>query len=82
MNTTPQAGMTVTSIIGIVLIVMGLIGLIYGGITYTSREDKVDMGPLQIQVEEQKRIPLSPIFGGISLVAGIVLLLTGRKRIL
>lgn len=73
--------MRVMTIVGIVLIVMGLIGLVYGGITYTSREEKVDAGPLRITVDEEHRLPLSPIFGGISLLAGIVLLLAGRKRI-
>jgi hypothetical protein len=73
--------MSVVTLIGIALIVLGLIGLIYGGITYTSREDKLDAGPLRITVEEQRRLPLSPIFGGVSLLAGIVLLVTERKRI-
>ena len=68
------------SLIGIVLIVIGLIGLIWGGISYTRREKVVDLGPLQATAERRETIPVGPVVGGIALVGGIVLLVAGRKR--
>lgn len=68
------------SLIGIVLIVIGLIGLIWGGISYTRREKVIDLGPLQATAERRETIPVGPVVGGIALVGGIVLLVAGRKR--
>ena len=72
--------MKMASIVGILLIVVGVIGLAYGGITYTHREKVVDIGPIQATAEKHDRIPLPPIVGGLSLAAGIVLLVAGAKR--
>ena len=68
------------NLIGIVLIVIGLIGLIWGGISYTRREKVVDLGPLQATAERRETIPVGPVVGGIALVGGIVLLVAARKR--
>lgn len=72
--------MKVMTIIGIILIVLGAIGLIYGGITYTSNKDVIDLGAVKLEVDQQKKLPMSPIFGGISLVLGVILLVAGRRR--
>lgn len=72
--------MNITTIIGIILIVLGVVGLIYGGITYTSSKDIVDMGPMHLQVDQQKNIPLSPIAGAAAVAIGVVLILVGRRR--
>lgn len=73
--------MTAARIAGIILVVIGLIGLIWGGISWTSTETIVDMGPIQAQAQERETIPITPIVGGIALVAGIVLLVVpGRRR--
>ena len=61
--------------IGIVLVVLGLIGLLIGGVTWTDRDTVVDAGPLEITTEERERLPIPPIAGGLLLVAGVVLLL-------
>ena len=61
--------------IGIVLVVLGLVGLLFGRISWTDRDTVVDAGPLQVQTEERERLPIPPIAGGIMLVAGIVLLM-------
>ena len=42
-------------IIGIVLIVIGIIALAYGGITYTKREKVLDLGPIQATAEKAWR---------------------------
>jgi uncharacterized membrane protein len=66
-------------IIGIILIVIGIIALAYGGITYTKREKVLDLGPIQATAERQKTIPFPPILGGICLVGGIVLVIVGNR---
>jgi hypothetical protein len=72
--------MKASMIIGIVLIVVGIVALGYEGITYTTREKVVDIGPLKASVEKKKTIPLSPVLGGAALVGGIVLVLAGSRR--
>ena len=67
-------------IIGIVLIVIGIIALAYGGFTYTKREKVLDLGPIQATAEKQKTIPFPPVLGGICLVGGIVLVIAGSRR--
>ena len=68
-------------ILGIVLIVLGLLGLLYGGFSYTRRRDTVQVGPLSASVVQRESVPIPPILGGIALVAGVALLLVGgRKR--
>lgn len=68
-----------TRTIGIVLIALGLVGLVWGGITYTTREKVVDVGPLHASRDEKHTIPLPPIAGGIALIGGIVLIVAGKK---
>ena len=67
------------TIIGIVLIILGIVALAYRGITYTQREKIIDIGPLQATADREKTIPLPPILGGLSLVGGIVLVIFGSK---
>jgi uncharacterized membrane protein HdeD (DUF308 family) len=67
-------------IVGIALIIIGIVALIFQGISYTTREKVVDLGPIQATTEKHKTIPLPPILGVIALVGGIVLLVTSRKR--
>ena len=67
-------------IVGIVLIILGVIGLTYGGITYTRRRDTVTLGPLSATVQQRETLPISPIAGVIALVAGIGLLVAGGRR--
>jgi UDP-N-acetylmuramyl pentapeptide phosphotransferase/UDP-N-acetylglucosamine-1-phosphate transferase len=73
--------MTAARIAGVVLIGIGLIGLIWGGISWTDEKTIVDIGPIEARAEERKTIPITPVVGGIALVAGIVLLVVpGRRR--
>jgi hypothetical protein len=67
-------------VVGIVLIVLGVVALGYEGISYTTREKVVDIGPLQASVEKKKTIPLSPVLGGAALLGGIVLVIAGSRR--
>ena len=67
-------------IVGIALIVIGIIALAYGGITYTTREKVVDIGPIEATAERQKTIPLPPLLGGLALAGGVALLIVGSRR--
>ena len=68
------------SIIAIILIALGIVAFVYQGITYTTREKVVDLGPIQMTAEKTKTIPLPPIVGAIALVGGIVLLVVGSRK--
>jgi hypothetical protein len=69
----------VNKTIGIILIALGLFGLAWGGFTYTTRETVVDIGPIHATREKTHNVPLPPIVGAVALVAGIALLVAGRK---
>jgi uncharacterized membrane protein len=71
--------MKTSSMVGIVLIVLGVIALAYQGITYTTRKKVLDIGPIQATKEEHNTIPLPPIVGGLALVGGVALLIAGSK---
>ena len=68
------------AIIGVLLIVLGIIALAYQGITYTTREKVIDLGPLKASVEKEKTIPLPPVLGGLAVVAGVFLVWVGARR--
>ena len=67
-------------IVGIVLIVIGVIALAYGGISYTKREKVLDIGPIEATTETRETIPLPPLLGGLALAGGIALLIAGSRR--
>jgi uncharacterized membrane protein len=68
------------TLVGIALILLGIVAFAYQGITYTSREKIIDIGPLQATAETEKTIPLSPLLGGLALLGGIVLVVVGAKK--
>ena len=68
-----------TIIIAVILIALGIAAFAYQGITYTTREKVVDIGPIQVTSEKTKTLPLPPIIGIIALVGGIVMLVVGVK---
>ena len=65
---------------GAALIVLGLIALAYQGVTYTTREKVVDLGPVKITAEKEKTIPLPPILGGFALAGGIALVVVSARK--
>jgi uncharacterized membrane protein YidH (DUF202 family) len=66
--------------LGIVLIVVGLIALAVGGISWTQNKKVVDLGPIQAETQEHHTIPLPPVFGGIAVAAGVILLIAGNRK--
>jgi len=67
-------------IAGIILILLGVIGLAYGGITYTRRRDTVSIGPLSATIQQRETWPISPVIGALAVVAGIGLFVAGGRR--
>jgi hypothetical protein len=70
----------VNKALGVILIVLGLVGLAWGGFTYTNREKVVDIGPIHATRDEKHTVPLPPIAGAVALVGGIVLLVVRKKE--
>jgi len=67
-------------LIGIVLIVLGVVGLVAGGISYTRQRETVSVGPVSVAVRKRETIPIPPLLGGLALIAGIGLLVAQRRR--
>jgi hypothetical protein len=76
----PKMGVKPTVLLGIALIVLGIVAFAYQGITYTTREKVIDLGPIQASVDTKKTISLPPILGGLALAGGIVLVIAGTKK--
>jgi uncharacterized membrane protein YidH (DUF202 family) len=74
--------MTARRIVGLVLVVVGIVVLVWGGVFWTDRDTVINAGPLKVTTEEREGLPLPPVVGAIALVSGIVLLLVpaGRSR--
>ncbi|GAB3916577.1 hypothetical protein [Mucilaginibacter boryungensis] len=66
--------------IGTVLLILGIVMLVWTGFTYTKKEKVIDAGPLQVSAEKEHTINWPPYAGGILVVGGIILLLTGGKK--
>jgi uncharacterized membrane protein len=68
-------------IFGIILIAVGIVLLAYGGYTtFTTKENVAKLGPLEINKQQEHPVPIGPIAGGVCLVGGIILVLTGNRK--
>jgi uncharacterized membrane protein YidH (DUF202 family) len=65
--------------LGIILIVLGVLALAYGGFTYTREKKVLDLGPVQASRKETNTVPLPPILGVVAIIGGGVLLFTGKR---
>ena len=72
--------MSATRIIGAILIVIGLVGLLWGGVFWTREKTVVDLGPVEAKTKQREGVSISPIVGGVILAAGVVLLLVPSRR--
>jgi hypothetical protein len=72
--------MTARRSIALVLIVVGIVALVWGGVFWTDRDTVIDAGPLQVTAEEREGIQLPPVLGVIALIGGIVLLVVPERR--
>jgi len=72
--------MTTSKIMALILIAVGIIALVYQGISYQSQDRVVDLGPLHVTAERTHTLPLPPIAGGMALLGGIALLIFDLKK--
>jgi hypothetical protein len=68
------------ALVGVVLILLGVAAVVYQGVTYTSRETVVDLGPVHATADRQKTLPLPPVLGMAAVAGGVVLLIAGVRR--
>ena len=72
--------MATARVVGTILIVLGIVALVWGGISWTREKTVVDLGPIEAKAETRETIPLPPVLGGIAVVAGVVLLVVPARR--
>ena len=71
--------MKAATIVGILLIILGIAGFAMGGISFTHEKKDVDLGPVQVSQEQKQTMPISPILSTLSLVAGVGLVVVGAR---
>ena len=71
--------MKAATLVGIVLIILGIAGFAMGGVSFTHEKKDVDMGPLQVSHKEKSTLPISPILSVVALVAGVGLVVVGAR---
>lgn len=69
--------MKIVAVFGVVLIIIGIIGLVHGGITYTAKQTTVQVGPFAVTAQEKRTVPISTLAGGVLVAGGIILLVLG-----
>jgi hypothetical protein len=69
-----------TAILGLLLVVVGLAALAYQGVTYTSRDTVLDIGPLHATTEREHTVPLPPVLGMAAIASGVALMIVGVRR--
>ena len=72
--------MRTITIVAVLLMVVGGVAVGYQGITYTTKENVVDLGPLKVTTETTHTIPVPLIAGALAFIGGIALLIVGRKK--
>jgi len=68
------------TIIGIILIALGVIGFALGGFSFTKKEKVLDVGPIEATADDEKTVPIPPLVAGIALVGGVVLVVASARR--
>jgi len=73
--------MSRNAVIGLILIVIGVVALVYQGITYSTRETVLDVGPIHATADREKTLPISPLVGAGAVAGGVALLLFGLRSV-
>ena len=68
------------TIVGIILIVVGVVGFALGGFSFTRKEKVLDVGPIEATAENKESVPISPLLAGIALVSGVVLVAASARK--
>ena len=72
--------MKLGTLVGLVLIVLGLLGLARGGFSFTHKEKVVDLGPIQVTADKKESVPISPVLGAVAIVGGVILIAATTRR--
>ena len=72
--------MKTARIVAVLLVIAGVVALVYQGITYTTREKILKIGPLEATAERERTIPLPPIIGGLMIAGGIVIWVVSMRK--
>lgn len=68
------------NILGIILIVVGIVLIAWGGFaSFTTTENVAKLGPLEVNKQTEHPVPVGPIVGGVCIVGGIIMLVSGRR---
>lgn len=65
---------------GLILIAIGIIMFVWTGFSYTKKEKVLDAGPIEISADKEKTVNWPPYVGGIVLVAGVIIMVTAKKK--
>jgi len=68
------------TIVGVLLIIVGIAGLAFGGFSFTHKEKVLDVGPIEASADKKESLPVPPILGALAIVGGVVLLVAGARR--
>ncbi len=68
------------TILGIILIVLGVAGFALGGLSFTRKEKVLDVGPIEATADDKKTVPIPPLLAGIALVGGVILVAVGSRK--
>lgn len=66
--------------LGVLLVIAGIVGFLVTGVSYTTTENVVDMGPLQVEREQERSLPITPVASGILVVVGGALIVVGMRQ--
>lgn len=66
--------------VGILLILIGLAGIVWGGIPYRSKRSTTDLGPVSLTVQEKNSLPIHPAVGAVVAVCGVVVTVAGARK--
>jgi uncharacterized membrane protein YidH (DUF202 family) len=68
-----------TTVVGIILVIVGIIGFAVGGVSFTHEKKDVDLGPVQVSHQKKSTVPIPPVLSTIALVGGIALVIVGAR---
>ena len=72
--------MSAKRIVGVVLILVGIVAIVWGGVFWIDRDTVLDAGPVEVTTEDREGVALPPVLGVIALVGGAILLFVPDRR--
>ena len=71
--------MKVGTLVGIILIVLGAVGLVLGRVSYTRSRAVMEAGPITVETRERRVVEIPDVLSGLAIVAGVALVLAVRR---